>query len=171
VAKAKKNTPSVEEIEFTLGEQRFGMKASAKTYFFYVTPTGREVAMKECEHAHIAWMKGGREESDGTRITELGINVLQPITIKMVSMLSQFGSAKNYKMLFLDLSPEAEKVEIMGLGPSEDTRFGRFIGRATINEELSGMTDKDACKIFKVTTLAGPRVERAEGVRSLIISN
>lgn len=166
-----KSSSRVEEIDLTLGEQRMGMKASAKTYFFYVAPTGREMGFKDCDFAHLAWMRGGIEEADGTRVSEMGLNILQPITIKMVSMLSQFGKATKHKALYIDLNPDAEKVEIIGLGPTEDTRFGRFVGRGSINEERSNMTEKEAQKVFKITVLAGPRVERKGNVRSLIISH
>ena len=165
----KKTGTNSEEIALTIGEQRMGMKASAKCYFFYVSPTGREVGFKDCEFTHIAWMKGGREEDDGSRVSEMGLDIIQPITIKMASMLSQFGRPTAWKHLYIDLHPDAEKIEVVGLGPTEDTRFGSFIGRGTINEELSHMTDKEAQKIFKITTLAGPKVERTQGVRSLII--
>lgn len=159
---AKKAYP--EEYRLTLGEKRDGMNYSARTYFFYSSPTGTEDGLSRCPFVRMVASRGGNEQPNGTRITELTITVSQPICIKMVCMHTGFGLPMNRKFIYIDLDPDAEKISIVGLGG-----FGEFVGRGRINAEKSELTMKVIRENFTVTVLAAPTAGDGNNeVRSII---
>jgi hypothetical protein len=152
-----------EEYHLILGEKRDGMNYSARTYFFYTSPTGVETGLNRCPHVRILWSRGGNPEPNGTRITDMQFSSEQPICIKMVCMHTGFGLPSNRKYLYLELDPTAERIHVIGLGG-----FGEFTGRARINAEMSGMSMKVIRENFSIDVLAAPMVEGSSNVRSLI---
>lgn len=152
-----------EEYKIILGEKRDGMNYSARTYFFYSSPTGVEEGLSRCPYVRILSSRGGNEQMDGSRITEMNFTVSQPISLKMVCMHTGFGLPTNRKYLYLDLDPNAERIHITGLGG-----FGEFFGRGRINAEKSELTMKVIRENFSIEVLASPRVETNNEVRSII---
>jgi hypothetical protein len=163
MAKQKNKTRAPEESSLEFGEKRLGMQASARAYFFYVSPTGQETGMNKCPHLRITWSRGGNQDQDGTRIMEWGILASMPITLKMACMHTAFGKPTNRKFIYLDLHPDAERLSITGPGD-----FGTFLGRAKINVEKSGIPMAEIKKNFKIEVLAMAAAGQGDDVRSLI---
>lgn len=153
-----------EEYLITLGENRRGMDYTARTYFFYASPTGIEDGLSKCPFLQIHSSEGGNpNELTGSRITKMMFTVSQPISVKMVCMHTGFGNPSNRKYLYLDLDPTAERIKVVGLG-----EFGEFIGRARINAEKSEMSMKTIRENFTISILAEPILAGNKDTRSLI---
>lgn len=119
-------------IRLRFGESREGMRGSNRLYFFYVTPTGIEASLGKAKLAlSPRWSRTTGEISSGRIITS-EYDLLQPCSIKMVNMYSNFGKPRKNINLYLNLGEEHACIQLKGY-----EGFGEFVGNAEVDLEKS----------------------------------
>lgn len=159
---AKKQTI---ECVMTLGERR-GVHEIVKTYFFGVQPGGYEGSLFKLQPAFLKvnWTRGGEEDPvTQSRETEMSIIVLSDCLIKMACIVNAFGEQPARKNIYLKLGEKYPRIRLTGL-----RRFGRFVGNAEVNLELSRVTLDELKRDFNMEILSVGAVEDTKEVRQLI---
>lgn len=159
-------------IQLETGENREGTTMSCRLFFVYVTPTGMEMPLSKCPLLYKCFSNSHGGFDGSSRLVTAEYEVKGETTLKMVNIVSQYGSPRRVVNLVLHLSPDDAAVSISGLN-----KFGKFQGRCKVDYDES--TYREPHKIrkldmqvlkdeFAFSLIQPPKKVGGSGARSLI---
>ena len=118
--------------------------ASTSTYFFHVTNTGAEEYMKT---APIKALRS-RVSQAPRRTFEVDYEVVRPFRMKMVTIQTVLGKAKQVLHVIFDINPDADIIELYGYSD-----FGYMRGGAQIVYDQMSVDSEYLKKAHKLRTI------------------
>ena len=150
-------------IEIITGEHRDGTKKSVRSYLFYVSPTGKETALKDCPYLKRSSMRPKGEFGTGDRTLLAEYTVEHPVVLKLWTDCTNFGKPKKMKSIFIEVGEMHPEISLTGF-----EGFGLFKGHGKVLLQQSVIDTAQLEADFSYEVLRAPITANQKSTRSLV---
>lgn len=148
----------MQKIDMEFGEKRMGTESSIRVWFTVITPTGAEVPIIRMSHLKRTWSTK-EEDGRGNRTIRIGYEVIHDVTLKLITIRSQFGKPNSIYEVYLDLDENAEKFQITGI-----EEFGKLVARGRLNKTKTKLNVAELKSILGFEIIAAPIKDGEDGL-------